>query len=111
MPSAERERHVARRVADFLGDVRRGVPARVAEHHRHQRQQRTSTGRDGARRRQMRDVAVADREAERDEQDDRRRPSTPASTFWTRRPGPSPRTWISGQHRDRGSATMPAASR
>jgi hypothetical protein len=35
----EGERNVARRVTHFFGDVRRGVPPRIAEHHGHERQQ------------------------------------------------------------------------
>ena len=34
----QRARHVAAGIADLLRDVRRGVPARVGEHHRNQRE-------------------------------------------------------------------------
>ena len=45
----QRARHVAPGIADLFGDVRRGVPARVGEHHRDQREQpRAASDRTGS---------------------------------------------------------------
>ena len=68
----QRPGHEARRIAHLLGDVGGRVPARVAEHHRHQREQpagrRDAAGVGG----EVGDVAFAEREAEADEQQERR---------------------------------------
>ena len=38
-PHQQRARHVASGIADLLGHVRRGVPSRIGEHHRNEREQ------------------------------------------------------------------------
>ena len=68
---AERQGDVAAGVAHLLGDVRRGVPSRVAEHDRHEREQPARRG-DGGPRRQGRHRSPSNREAGGDEEQQRR---------------------------------------
>ena len=56
-------------VADLFGDVRRRVPSRVAEHHRHERQQ-PAAGAQRTRRFDVRPRSVAQAEAQKHEQDE-----------------------------------------
>ena len=71
---AERERagHVPAGLVDFLGHVGGGVPSRVGEHHRNQRQQPRPGGHRRGALHEVRRRPGAERQAERDEDQQRR---------------------------------------
>ena len=67
----QRARNVPARVRDLFGDVRRGVPPRVGEHHRNEREQPGAARDRTAALTEIRRRPRTEREAERDEEQQR----------------------------------------
>ena len=68
----QRPRHVPPGIADLFGDIRGGVPARVGEHHRNQRQQPRAARHRSGRSHQVLARSGTEGEPQRDEDEQRR---------------------------------------